>query len=62
MEGNRAGVLGINGRRRCERILISVKARELYHHRKDAAEDVSYAETVIELEKVIEKGWEAAGA
>ena len=60
--GNRAGVLGINGRRRCERLLIVVKARELYDHRKDAAEDVRYAETVNELEKVREKGWEGARA
>ena len=61
-------MLGINGRRRCERLLIAVKARELYHHRKDAAEDVNaaedvrYAETVSELEKVREKGWEGARA
>ena len=45
-----------------------VKARELYDHREDAAEnvnaaeDVRYAETVTELEKVIKKGWEAARA
>ena len=39
---------------------MAVKVRELYDHRKDAAEDVRYAETVSELEKVIEKGWEGA--
>jgi iduronate 2-sulfatase len=45
-----------------------VKARELYDHRQDAAENVNtagddrYAETVSELEKVIKKGWEAAKA
>ncbi len=45
-----------------------VKARELYDHREDAAEninvaeDICYAETVSELEKVLQKGWEAARA
>ena len=61
-------MLGINGRCRCERILIAVKARELYDHRKDAAEnvnaaeDIRYAETVSELALVLKKGREALRA
>ena len=61
-------MLAINGGRRCGKIRIVVKARELYDHRQDAAEnvnaaeDVRYAETVSELENVLKKGWAASRA